>query len=116
MGKKEIERLRGQVLQTLGERLNMEKCLLLLYGSTALGEDTELSDIDLALDCLEPLDDRLFLEIVEELSLRVDTPRKIELVEIRRLSEEFLESIIKGAVLWHVGRDYLKSWFRQRRL
>ncbi|QID32510.1 nucleotidyltransferase family protein [Pampinifervens florentissimum] len=112
----ELWKLRKQVLEVLGSKLNIDKCLLLLYGSTALGEDTELSDIDLALDCLEPIEDGLFLQLEEELNLYVDTPKRIELVELRRLSEEFLESILTGAVLWHVGKDYLKSWLKQKGL
>ncbi len=114
MKREELERIRRQVLEALERKLNMGRCLLVLYGSTALCEDTELSDIDLAMGCLEPLEDGLFLELQEELNLYVDTPKRIELVEFRKLSEEFLDNILKGAVLWHVGRDYLKSWLKRR--
>lgn len=113
---KELEEIRKQILEILKKKLNIDRCLLVLYGSTAKGEDTNLSDIDIAIDCLEAIEDGLFLELLEELNLYVDTPKKIELVEIRRLSEEFLENILTGAVLWHVGKDYLKSWINQRKL
>ncbi len=103
----ELWKLRKQVLEVLGSKLNTDKCLLLLYGSTALGEDTELSDLDLALDCLEPIEDELFLQLEEELSLYVDTPKRIELVELRILSEEFLESIVPHPIeKYSTGRGF----------
>ncbi len=58
-------KLRKQVLELFGYELNINKCLLLLYGSTALGEDTELSDLDLASYCLESIEDGLFLQLEE---------------------------------------------------
>ncbi len=108
--------LRSQIVEKIGENLELEKCLILIFGSEALSESTPRSDIDLAVDCVEPIPDEVFLEIERKLNEEVDTLRRIDLVELRELDEEFLLFALKGAVIWHVGRDYLKSWIRRREL
>lgn len=86
------------------------------FGSTALGEDTERSDIDIGIDCAGGLEDEDFLSLKEDLNLYVDTPRRIDLVELRRLPLDFLEFALRGAVIWHVGKDCLKNWLKQEGL
>lgn len=79
----------------------------------ALGKKTQTSDVDLLIDCLEPIGDWDFLDLQEELNLEVDTPRKVNLVEMGDLSEDFLSFALQGAVIWYVGRNYLRGWLRK---
>jgi len=109
----ELEGLRNQILEVLSKKIPLEDCIVILYGSIALGEETKTSDVDLLIDCLRPLDDWVFLELQEELNLFVDTPRKVNLVEMGDLSEDFLNFALQGAVIWHVGRNYLRGWLRK---
>jgi predicted nucleotidyltransferase len=111
-----MRELKEQVLSIIFNRLKEDRCLVLLFGSTALGEDTERSDIDIGIDCAGGLEDEDFLSLKEELNLYVDTPRRIDLVELRRLPFDFLEFALRGAVIWHVGKDYLKNWLKQEGL
>lgn len=106
--------LRRQIVEKIGECLELEKCLILLFGSEALNESTPRSDIDIAIDCVEPIPDGIFLEIEKMLNEEVDTLRKIDLVELRDLEEDFLLFALKGAVIWHVGRDYLRNWIKRK--
>lgn len=108
--------VREQIMRVLFESLPSEKCLVLLFGSEALSEATPRSDIDIGVDCVDGIPDDVFLELQEKLNTEVDTLRKIDLVELRTLDEDFLEFALRGAIIWHVGRDYLRSWIRRKGL
>ncbi len=111
MAKNLPEGLKGQILEVLFSVLKPEDCLVILFGSTALGKATRLSDLDLGIDCIEPIDDGLFLELQNRLNLEVDTPKRIELLELKRAEISFLQFALKGAVIWHAGGNYLRRWF-----
>ena len=106
--------LRGQIIRVLSENLPLDRCLVLLFGSEALSEATSRSDIDIGIHCLGGIPDDVFLELREELNTEVDTLRRIDLVELQTLDEGFLEFALRGAVIWHVGKDYLRNWIKRK--
>jgi len=108
------EDLKRQILEVIGDNIDLDKCMIVLFGSEALGKATPRSDIDVGIDCVEPIPDSVFLELQGRLNEEVDTLRKIDLVELPTLEEDFLLFALKGSVIWHVGRDYLRSWIRRR--
>lgn len=107
--------VKDQIMQILSENLPIERCIVLLFGSEALSEATPRSDIDIGVDCLDGIPDDVFLKLQEKLNTEVNTLRKIDLVELKTLNEDFLEFALKGAVIWSVGKDYLKSWIKRKR-
>jgi len=106
--------LKEQIMQIFSENLPLERCLVLLFGSEALSEATPRSDIDIGISCLDSIPDDVFLELQEKLNTEINTLRRIDLVELQTLDEDFLEFALKGAVIWHVGRDYLRNWIRRK--
>ncbi len=108
------EDLKEQIMKVVEESLDLERCMLVLFGSEARGKSTSRSDIDLGIDCTEPIRDEVFLELQRKLNEEVDTLRKIDLVELKELDEDFLLFALKEAVIWHVGREYLRNWIKLR--
>ena len=108
------EELKSQIMGVIGKHLEMDRCMVVLFGSEALGKATKRSDIDIGVDCVEPISDSIFLEMERALNEEVDTLKKIDLVELSGLDEDFLLFALKGAVIWHVGRDYLRSWIKRK--
>ena len=66
---------------------------IVLFGSYSRGEDTEKSDIDIAIFCREK---RLGIEVFEK---RLNRRINIEFVRFSKISPELKESIINGIVL-----------------
>ncbi len=110
------EDLKDQIMKVLEQNLNLDECVVILFGSEAVGKSTPRSDIDIGIDCTTPIPDEVFLQLQRDLNEDVDTLRKIDLVELRHLDEEFLLFALKGAIIWHVGRDYLRSWIKRKEL
>ena len=108
------EDLKERIINVIAENLDLERCMLILFGSEARGKSTPRSDIDLGIDCTEPIPDEIFLEIEGKLNEELDILGKIDLVELKELSEDFLIFALKEAVIWHVGRDYLRNWIKPK--
>ena len=109
----EREKLGKQILEVLKKHLPLEDCIVILYGSLALGKETPTSDIDLLIDCLNPIGDWEFLELQEALNTEIDTPRKVNPVGMKTLSEDFLHFALQGAVIQYVGKNYLRRWLNR---
>ena len=110
------EKIKKQIISEIFKLLDKDKICIVLFGSAALGEDTPYSDIDIGIFSLEPIDDETFLKLKENLNLNVDTARIIDLVDFSRIDLDFLEFALKGAVIWHIGKDFLKNLTRQKEL
>ena len=108
------EELKSQIIEVISKHLEMDKCMVVLFGSEALGEATGRSDIDIGVDCVEPISDSVFLELERALNEELNTLKRVDLVELSSLDEEFLLFALKGAVIWHVGRDYLRSRLKRK--
>ena len=108
-----MEDIKEEILSVIWKHLDPEKCIVILFGSEALSSSTPRSDIDVAVDCTEGIEDETFLKLQEDLNLEVNTLRRIDLVDLSSADVDFLSFALKGAVIWHVGREYLKSWTRR---
>ncbi len=109
------EVVKERIIEIIGQLLDLNECIVILFGSEALGKSTPRSDIDVGIDCTFPIPDEVFLQLEKRINEEVETLRRIDLVELRLLDEEFLSFALRGAIVWHVGRDYLKSWLKQKR-
>jgi len=59
----ELNQFREALLGVLKMYLPLEDCIVILYGSLALGKETPTFDIDLLIYCLNPIGDWEFLEM-----------------------------------------------------
>ena len=110
-----MEKIKEEILSVIWRHLDPEKCIVILFGSEALSSSTQRSDIDVAVDCTEGIEDETFLKLQEDLNLSVNTLRRIDLLDLSLADEEFLTFALRGAVIWHVGREYIRSWIKQRK-
>ncbi len=75
-----------------------KKVKVILFGSRARGNHSEHSDIDLAIDTAENIEDDL-LElkgIIEDSNL----PQKVDIVILSKPEEDFKEEILKEGKVW----------------
>jgi predicted nucleotidyltransferase len=70
-----------------------------LFGSWATGQNRPNSDIDLALDIGEPIDLHE-LDRIKRTIDNLDIPRKIDVVDIHGVSEDFKRMILKERIAW----------------
>ncbi len=108
--------IKGQILNEIFKLLDRDKVCVILFGSSATGEGSIHSDIDIGLFYTEEIEDETFLNLKENLNYWVDTARIIDLVDFQRVNLDFLEFALKGAVIWHVGKEFLKNLTRQKKL
>ena len=70
-----------------------------LYGSRARGDQSEGSDVDLALDINKPIDFSVIGNIKEEIE-ESTIPLFVDTVDIRSISPDFLAEIKKDWIKW----------------
>lgn len=109
------EGIRKQIISEIGKIVNLNSCIIILFGSHAVEKATLSSDIDIAIHCVDEIEDELFLMLEKRLNYYVDTLKHIDIIDLRSTSIEFLEFALKGATIWHVGKDYLESWLKQKK-
>jgi predicted nucleotidyltransferase len=108
-------KIKEQILENIFKYLDENKICLILFGSEAIGKATPYSDIDIGIFYTEEVDDEIFLRLQEDLNYYVDTARIIDFVDLSRVNIDFLEFALKGAVIWHVGKEFLKNLTNQKR-
>ena len=108
-------KLKEQILNEIFKVLDREKVCVVLFGSSALDKGSPYSDIDIGLFYTEGIDDETFLNLKNNLNYWVDTARIIDLVDFQRVDLDFLEFALKGAVIWHVGKEFLKNLLKQKK-
>ncbi|MEO2083680.1 MAG: nucleotidyltransferase domain-containing protein [Desulfurobacteriaceae bacterium] len=71
---------------------------VILFGSRARGTHTEHSDVDLAFDSRENLEEvvRELMELLEESPL----PQKVDLIILSKVNDRFKEEIRKEGIVW----------------
>jgi|GEM_PF-839956 len=72
---------------------------IILYGSRARGDNTEYSDIDIAIDAGEKQSIRKIArarEVLEGLSL----PEKIDVIDFHGVSERLRQQVIQDGIEW----------------
>jgi len=100
-----LYKLKDQKLQKLLEEI-VQICAkivptpfrLILFGSFARGDATQFSDIDIALQTKEDIDEKVVRKIQQELQ-KTRTLRKIDCVYLNRASPALRETVKKEGVL-----------------
>jgi hypothetical protein len=91
--------LKDLLLQEL-ERSGYSEISLFLFGSRAEGTAAAaVSDIDIGLKGKEPLSFILLSHLHEKIDA-LNLPFKVDLVDFQKVSAEFAEHAMKGAVVW----------------
>jgi predicted nucleotidyltransferase len=72
---------------------------IILYGSRARGDSREGSDIDIALDAGETIEDTLVNNIIWDLE-DSDLPIFFDIVDFTKMSEDMKTNILKDGIIW----------------
>ena len=91
-----LEKLRRIVLDALDER----DAAVYLFGSMATGEIRHASDIDIAILPREELPPAFFAELADAIE-ESTVPYDVDLVDLREVSPDFREKVIRTGVKWH---------------
>jgi uncharacterized protein len=72
---------------------------IILYGSRARGDERAGSDIDVALDNNNVIDDLLMSKIVGDLE-ESDLPISFDVVDFRLVSQNMRDEIVRDGIIW----------------
>ena len=90
-----LEAVRAIVLEALGG----QEARVRLYGSIADRTERVYSDVDVAIDPVEPLPASFLLELHETLELSA-VPRTVHVVDLSDADAEFAETVGRKGILW----------------
>ena len=93
-----LERVRELVVSSL-ERYDVR---VYLFGSHATGGVHDASDVDVAVDVLEPLPPGVLARLREALE-ESTIPYRVEVVDLRDAGAEFRERVLREGIEWTVS-------------
>ncbi len=70
-----------------------------LFGSRARGDNSETSDIDIAIDAKNPISMTQKGQIVSMIDA-LNIPQKVDVVDFNRVPDALKENILKEGILW----------------
>ena len=88
-------KIRRIVLRALGSR----RAQVLLVGSSARGDAFRRSDIDVAIDPIDPIPDLVFSQIRNALD-ESEIPYRVDVFDLSRLDDRYRASLMEGALSW----------------
>lgn len=91
-----LDEVRHIVLEVLGE----QGAVVHLFGSWARGEARSISDIDLAVETLNPLPPGLLADLRERLE-ESHVPYRVEVVDLRSADPHLRERVRKEGIRWN---------------
>jgi predicted nucleotidyltransferase len=86
------EKLKKEILEIVGQYLDLTKYRIFFFGSRVTGKGTDRSDIDVGIDGPEPVPPMVKFAIEEKIE-ELPTLYKIEIVDFRRLPLKFREVV-----------------------
>ena len=89
-----VEKLKKEILQIVGKRVNMEGCSVFFFGSRITGEGNERSDIDVGIEGTTVIPYGVMAVIKEEIE-QLPTLYKIDVVDFKSVSPAFKEVAIQ---------------------
>jgi predicted nucleotidyltransferase len=92
-----LGRVKEIVLSSLGDRL----ARVYLFGSCATGQATDKSDIDVAIEPLEPLPAHFFAGLRETLE-ESTIPYFIDVIDMREIAPALRRRILEQGVTWRI--------------
>lgn len=97
----EVQPLVDEVVRVVCDHVQGEHVRLYLFGSWAQGRALPVSDLDIALDTGMPIDPATIQQITESLD-ELPTLRKIDLVDLQAVDQEFRMRVMRDGELIHV--------------
>ena len=97
----DLQPLLEKVVRMISDHVNEEGLQIYLFGSWAQGRALAVSDLDIALDAGRPLDAAILLEIMDALD-QLPTLRKVDLVDLQAVDQEFRRRVMREGELIHV--------------
>jgi len=83
-----VQKLKTEILDIIGKRLDISKYKVFFFGSRVTGGGNERSDIDIGIEGSEPVPLKIMFEIEEEIE-KLPVLYKIEIVDFRKTSPKF---------------------------
>jgi len=83
-----LEKLKAEIKQIVGKRLNLTQYQLFFFGSRVSGHGDEHSDIDIGIEGKEPVPVLTRMEIEEDIE-NLPVLYKIDFVDFKTVSEDF---------------------------
>jgi predicted nucleotidyltransferase len=90
-----LDNVRHIVLNHLADR----QARVYLFGSCARGDVNRLSDIDVAIEPLEPLPGSVLSDIREDLE-ESTVPYFVDVVDLSTVNSEFRARVLRDGVIW----------------
>lgn len=90
-----IEKLKREILQIVGQHLDLEEYHLFFFGSRVNGKGDERSDIDIGIEGKSEISIEIMGKIKEELE-KFPVLYKIELVDFKKVPAEFRKVALKA--------------------
>ncbi len=97
--------LQKQILDLIFSFLSPNNTTIVLFGSQTEKNQSRYSDIDIGIISKERIKDKTFLTLIEQLNYKVDTLKRLDLVEFSRVDNEFKEFALKNAEIWHTAKN-----------
>lgn len=98
--------IKNQILDILFKHLNKDLLTVFIFGSYALEEAKQSSDIDIGILYDNNLELSEVLQIKSELNEEVKTLREIDLVNFSdKLDEKFKKIALEKVIIWHQGKE-----------
>jgi predicted nucleotidyltransferase len=94
-----IDRDLAEVKDIVFRHLAGRKATVYLFGSRARGTARASSDIDVAIEGIEPIPNWLFSEIRDALE-ESTVPFNVDVVNLNEVSPEFREAVMRDGIRW----------------
>lgn len=88
-----------ELKKTIKEFLKDKKIRIFLFGSRARRDNYIFSDVDIGILTEEKIDKGKISLLREKLE-NSNIPYKVDLVDLKEVSDDFRKEILKGAILW----------------
>ena len=99
-------KIKGQILNAIFQFLDPNTTSVFLFGSQAEQSSTIYSDIDIGIIDREQIPDATIAALNERLNYKVDTLRRIDPVDFRRLDKAFRQFALQNIELWHTAPNW----------
>lgn len=97
--KSELNRYLPEIISILSRTLTTRGCRIYLFGSRAVGQETETSDFDIAVEASGNIAKEL--SVARELIEASNIPFVVDLVDLRSASEKFARRVREeGILIW----------------
>ena len=92
---KTISELLESIIQIINKYIK-EEHEIYIFGSWAKGKSLDTSDLDIAVESTVKIKDEVFIKIKEDIN-NLPTLRTIDIIDLKRVSKNFRENILKYA-------------------